>query len=109
MVRPSITTEPKFGFDVFDANICDARKHIDSVGKAGSTVGVDMCGTIEEVGKDVQREWKKGDRIATFIHGGNDSQPEDGAFGEYCVAKGELGLAVRSPYLYPLHFTWNRN
>lgn len=69
-------------------------KHIDSIGKPGSTVGCDMCGIIEQVGSAVTRDWKKGDRIATFVHGSNESQPEDGCFAEYCVAKGDLGLKV---------------
>lgn len=68
---------------------------------------------IEEVGSKVSKDWKKGDRIATFVHGGNDSRPEDGmrfratktlphlvlmlylgAFAEYCLAKGDLGMKV---------------
>ncbi|CAK4031729.1 related to zinc-binding oxidoreductase [Lecanosticta acicola] len=69
-------------------------KHIDMIGKPGCTVGVDMCGTIEEIGSAVTRQWKKGDRIANFCHGGNESQPEDGCFAEYCVSKGDLGLNV---------------
>lgn len=70
-------------------------------------------GVVEEVGSQVTKSWKKGDRIAGFCHGGNESQFEDGertlyvykntctdeigaigAFGEYCVMKGDLGLKV---------------
>lgn len=35
-------------------------------------------GVIEEIGPKVSRGWKKGDRIATFVHGGNDSRQGDG-------------------------------
>ncbi|EME42459.1 hypothetical protein DOTSEDRAFT_134111 [Dothistroma septosporum NZE10] len=69
-------------------------KHIDKVGKPGSTVGVDMSGMVLEIGDKVTKEWQVGDRIATFVHGGNESQKEDGAFGEFCVVKGDLGLKI---------------
>ena len=47
-----------------------------------------------EVGKDVKKAFKKGDRIAGFAHGVNATQAEDGAFGEYLVAKGDVQLKV---------------
>ncbi|KAK5163348.1 uncharacterized protein LTR77_010721 [Saxophila tyrrhenica] len=54
-------------------------KHIDGDGGIpGSGVGSDMRGVIEEVGTNVSNDWKKGDRIAAFVHGGNDTHPEDG-------------------------------
>jgi len=49
---------------------------------------------IEEVGPAVSKSWKKGDRIAAFVHGGNPTEHEDGCFAEYCVAKGDLGIKV---------------
>ena len=33
---------------------------------------------MEEIGPRVTKGWKKGDRIATFVHGGNDTHPDDG-------------------------------
>ncbi|KAM3414415.1 hypothetical protein BST61_g11053 [Cercospora zeina] len=68
-------------------------KHIDRIGTGGETVGVDLCGTILEIGSKVTRPWTKGSRIATFVHGGNTSQPEDGAHAEYAVVKGDLGIS----------------
>lgn len=57
-------------------------------------------GVIEEVGPGVTKRWKKGDRIAAFVHGGNRTEPEDGCFAEYCVATGDLGLKVTdSPFV----------
>jgi NADPH:quinone reductase-like Zn-dependent oxidoreductase len=35
-------------------------------------------GVVEEVGSGVMKEWKKGDRIAGFVHGGNEAEKEDG-------------------------------
>ena len=74
------------------------RKHIDGDGgKPGSLVGSDMCnlftsfiyvtrltnvlglgGVIQDIGADVSTSWREGDRIAAFVHGGNDTHPEDG-------------------------------
>ena len=33
---------------------------------------------VLEIGDKVKKEWQVGDRIATFVHGGNQSQHEDG-------------------------------
>ena len=38
-----------------------------------------LGGIVEEVGPKVTKQWKKGDRIASFTHGGNESEPEDGS------------------------------
>lgn len=44
-------------------------KHIDySLADAGSRVGCEYAGIVEEVGSDVTK-FKKGDRIAGFVHG----------------------------------------
>lgn len=46
------------------------------------------------MGSKVQKPWKRGDRIAGFAHGGNEVQPEDGCFAEYCVVKDGIGFKV---------------
>jgi len=69
-------------------------KHIDYLANPGSTVGCDFSGTVVEVGSDVKKQWKKGDRIAGFTHGGNASNTEDGCFAEYAVAKGDYGMKI---------------
>lgn len=69
---------------------------IDRHGSGGETVGIDLCGSIGKVGSKVDRPWKKGDRIATISHGCNTDRPEEGAFGEYALSKGNLGLQVPS-------------
>ncbi len=43
---------------------------LDAVGDNGTLVGCDYAGIVEEVGRAVKREFKKGDRIAGFAHGG---------------------------------------
>ncbi len=64
-------------------------KHIDKLPAVGALVGCDYSGTVEEVGKDVTKPFKKGDRIAGFAHGANAVQHEDGTFAEYIVVKGD--------------------
>jgi len=64
-------------------------KHIDFV-STPTTVGCDYSGIVEAVGPAVTKQLKKGDRIAGVCHGCNVLQPEDGAFAEYLVAKGDI-------------------
>ena len=47
---------------------------LEAPGDNGTLVGVDYAGIVEEVGKDVTRKFKKGDRIAGFAHGGESSE-----------------------------------
>ena len=64
------------------------------VAAPGCTLGVDFAGIVEEVGSGVTKPFKKGDRICGFIHGGNTSAPDDGAFAEYLVAIGDLTMKI---------------
>ena len=69
-------------------------KHLAGVGAPGCTLGCDYAGEVVEVGPNVTKPFKKGDRVAGFCHGGNTSQHEDGAFGEYLVSKGDIQLKI---------------
>lgn len=69
-------------------------KHIDYVSPVGCLVGCDYAGIVEAVGKDVKKPFKKGDRICGFAHGGNTVQPEDGAFAEYILVKGDTQMHI---------------
>ncbi|KAL4805773.1 hypothetical protein BDV18DRAFT_152488 [Aspergillus unguis] len=69
-------------------------KHIAYLAPPGVLVGCDYSGTVEEVGKDVKKAFKKGDRIAGFAHGCNAVQPEDGTFAEYIVVKGDIQMKI---------------
>lgn len=68
-------------------------KHIGFVSQA-VTVGCDYAGVVEEVGSAVTLPWKKGDRVCGVVHGANETQLEDGAFGDYLVAKGDLQIKI---------------
>ncbi|KAI1617390.1 putative zinc-binding oxidoreductase ToxD [Exophiala viscosa] len=66
-------------------------KHLDyRLVADGCLVGCDFAGTVVEVGKGVNKALSTGDRVAGVAHGGNSIQPEDGAFAEYIVAKGDI-------------------
>ncbi|KAJ5892108.1 Protein TOXD [Penicillium subrubescens] len=69
-------------------------KHVAYLSPPGVLVGCDYAGVVEAVGKDVKKSFKKGDRVCGFVHGGNAVQPEDGAFAEYIVAKGDLQMKI---------------
>jgi len=68
-------------------------KHLTFVDKP-VTIGCDFAGVVEQVGSEVTLPWKKGDRVCGFTHGGNVTQTEDGAFGEYLMAKGDIQIRV---------------
>ncbi len=47
-------------------------KHVDHLGggdPTGTRVGCDYAGVVEEVGPEVTKPWRKGDRVAGMIHG----------------------------------------
>jgi NADPH:quinone reductase-like Zn-dependent oxidoreductase len=67
---------------------------IDDFDTPGLLVGCDYAGIVESVGKDVKKSFKKGDRVCGFAHGSNTVQPQDGAFAEYIVVKGDVQLHI---------------
>lgn len=69
-------------------------KHVDFATSHGARIGCDYAGIVEEVGSKVTKEFKKGDRIAGFVHGGNEVYHEDGGFAEYITAKGDLQIKI---------------
>lgn len=69
-------------------------KAIDSYAIPGALVGCDYAGVVEEVGKKVKKQFKKGDRVCGFAHGCNTLQPQDGGFAEYILAKGQIQMFV---------------
>jgi len=69
-------------------------KHIDKLATPGALVGCDYAGVVEEIGKSVNKPFKKGDRVCGFTHGGNKVQPEDGSFAEYIAVKGDIAMRI---------------
>ena len=70
-------------------------KHISGKRAApGCIAGCDFAGTVVEVGEGVSKSLKPGDRIAATTHGANASEPEDGCFAEYCMAKADLVMKL---------------
>ncbi|KAL1940843.1 hypothetical protein VTO73DRAFT_7884 [Trametes versicolor] len=54
---------------------------------AGTVLGCDLAGVIVQVGKNVATR-KVGERVAAFVHGGNNA--EHGAFAEYAKSTADL-------------------
>jgi NADPH:quinone reductase-like Zn-dependent oxidoreductase len=46
-------------------------KHIVGLAPAGALIGCDYAGIVEEVGKNVKKQFRKGDRVYGLAHGGN--------------------------------------
>ncbi|KAJ5613398.1 Polyketide synthase enoylreductase [Penicillium lagena] len=69
-------------------------KHIASSAPPGVIVGCDYSGIVTAIGKDVRKKFNKGDRVCGFTHGANAVQPQDGAFAEYIVAKGDIQMKI---------------
>ena len=57
-------------------------------------MGCDFAGTIEEIGESYSKDWRKGDRICGFAHGGDMVQHENGAFAEHIVAKADAMFRI---------------
>lgn len=57
-------------------------------------LGCDFAGVVEEVGTRVNKSLRKGDRVCGCTHGANFNNPEDGAFAEYIVAKGDTCIKI---------------
>ncbi|KAF2015280.1 putative zinc-binding oxidoreductase ToxD [Aaosphaeria arxii CBS 175.79] len=58
------------------------------------TVGCDWSGIVEEVGSEVTKPFKKGDRVWGFNHGSNIDDPEGGAFGEYLITLADFVMRI---------------
>ena len=48
-------------------------KHVDYLASPGARVGCDYAGVVVEVGRNVIKNFKKGDRVSGFCHGSNAS------------------------------------
>ncbi|EXJ68765.1 uncharacterized protein A1O5_07696 [Cladophialophora psammophila CBS 110553] len=69
-------------------------KHIDFMASPGARLGCDYAGVVEEVGKGVTKDLKKGDRVAGPCHGANAVCHEDGTFGEHITVKGDIQIKI---------------
>ncbi|KAL2192822.1 putative zinc-binding oxidoreductase ToxD [Corynascus similis CBS 632.67] len=80
-------------------------KHIKATdvpeGTTPLTVGCDFAGMVEEVGVDVTRPLRPGDRVCGFLQGTNLEWPDNGSFAEYLVVKADLVLEVPSHMSFP--------
>lgn len=59
-----------------------------------SIVGCDYAGEVVDIGSDVTKSFKKGDKVYGCAHGSNFSQPYDGVFAEYAMVKGDVAMHI---------------
>lgn len=64
------------------------------VATPGSLLGCDYAGTVVEVGEDVKRSFKKGDRVCGCTRSAASDNHDMGTFAEYIVVKADLQLHV---------------
>lgn len=69
-------------------------KHADTWNTKGCLSGCDYAGVVAQTGTGYSKKWKVGDRICGFVNGGNELQPEDGAFAETIVARADVQIRV---------------
>ncbi|KAJ5831803.1 hypothetical protein N7474_000114 [Penicillium riverlandense] len=60
----------------------------------GCVVGLDYAGTVVQVGKQVNRTFEPGDRVAGISHGCNVLHPDYGGFSEYILVKADAQMKV---------------
>ncbi|KAI9733687.1 MAG: hypothetical protein M1834_003290 [Cirrosporium novae-zelandiae] len=70
------------------------HKHLNPTSHPGSLIGFDYSGTVFAVGSEVTKDWKRGDRICGFTHGNDRLEKGNGAFAEWIVVKGDVGIRV---------------
>ncbi|CAG9947072.1 unnamed protein product [Clonostachys rosea f. rosea IK726] len=59
----------------------------------GTKIGCDYSGVVEKVGASVSN-FKQGDRVAGFVHGGDQTNHNNGAFGDYIEVKAALQIKI---------------
>lgn len=69
-------------------------KHRERINTPGALSGCDYAGVVAETGTGYSKDWKKGDRICGFVHGGNELEKEDGAFAEKIVVKADVQMRI---------------
>ncbi|KAH7305316.1 chaperonin 10-like protein [Stachybotrys elegans] len=67
-------------------NPTDWKKVVMGWTDTGSRLGVDYSGVVEDVGSKVTR-FRKGDRVAGLVNGGDTLNHDNGAFATYIIAK----------------------
>jgi NADPH:quinone reductase-like Zn-dependent oxidoreductase len=75
-------------------------KHVDMFNHKGLLIGCDYSGVVAETGTGYDTQWKVGDRICGFVHGGNQLQQEDGAFAERIAVKADIQMKILDDMSY---------
>ncbi|KPI42578.1 Protein TOXD [Cyphellophora attinorum] len=60
----------------------------------GHMMGCDWAGTVVEVGEDVTRDFKPGERVAGMCRSAEPFRDDVGCFSEYAVVKADLALHI---------------
>lgn len=61
---------------------------------AGTSLGCDFVGIIEDIGPNPGKQFSKGDRVCGWLNGNNKARYDDGAFADYCAPLADLCIRV---------------
>jgi NADPH:quinone reductase-like Zn-dependent oxidoreductase len=75
-------------------NPTDVKAIADRRAARDGLLGSDFSGTVLEVGSEVTKPLKAGDRVFGFAHGANWDEAEDGAWAEVIAAKGDCMMKM---------------
>lgn len=75
-------------------NPTDAKSIATRRAASNGLLGSDFAGVVLEVGPDVTKAFKKGDRVCGFAHGANSNEAEDGSWAEIIAVKGDCCMKV---------------
>ncbi|KAK5052667.1 hypothetical protein LTR84_002532 [Exophiala bonariae] len=81
-------------------NPTDAKSIATRRSAVNGLLGSDFAGVVLEIGPDVTKALKKGDRVCGFAHGSNFNEPEDGAWAEIIAVVGDCCIKIPEKWTF---------
>lgn len=78
-------------------------KHVEfGMGPKGAILGCDVAGVVVTIGSGIPAdEYKVGDNVCAFVHGGSFRKPGNGAFAQFCAV--DANITFKLPETMMLH------
>lgn len=77
-------------------------KHVEfEMGPQGSILGCDVAGVVVAIGSGIPSdEFKIGDNVCAFVHGGSFRKPGNGAFAQYCAVDANITFKLADSMMF---------